>query len=130
MNRILCSIGQMDVDIRRETSERNHPATIAGTVQAGGGSIMVWGMFSWHSLGSLIIVEGTMDQYKHASVLADHVHPYMCIVFPQDDGIFQQDNARCHTAFSVRAWFEEHQDEYTVLPWPANSPDLNPIEHL
>ncbi|GFV09063.1 transposable element Tcb1 transposase [Trichonephila clavipes] len=25
--------------IRRETSERNHPATIAGTVQAGGGSI-------------------------------------------------------------------------------------------
>ncbi|KFM59800.1 Transposable element Tcb1 transposase, partial [Stegodyphus mimosarum] len=87
--------------IRRETSERNHPATIAGTVQAGGGSIMVWGMFSWHSLGSLIIVEGTMDQYKYASVLADHVHPYMRIVFPQDDGIFQQDNARCHTAASL-----------------------------
>ncbi|GFT26790.1 transposable element Tcb1 transposase [Trichonephila clavipes] len=49
---------------RCETSERNYPATIAGTVQAGGGSTMVWGMFSWHSLGSLIIVEGTMDQYK------------------------------------------------------------------
>ncbi|GFT70127.1 transposable element Tcb1 transposase [Trichonephila clavipes] len=94
--------------IRRETSERKHPATIAGTVQAGGGSIMVWGMFSWHSLGSLIIVEGTMDQYKYASVLADHVHPYMRIVFPQDDSIFQQGNARCHTAASVRAWFEEH----------------------
>ncbi|GFY09307.1 tigger transposable element-derived protein 1 [Trichonephila clavipes] len=43
--------------IRRETSERNHPATIAGKVQAGGGSIMVWRMFSWHSLGSLIIVD-------------------------------------------------------------------------
>ncbi|GFV44057.1 transposable element Tcb1 transposase [Trichonephila clavipes] len=84
--------------IRRETSERNHPATIAGTVQARGGSIMVWGMFSWHSL--------------------------------EDDGIFQQDNARCHTAASVRAWFEEHQDEFTILPLPANSPDLNPIEHL
>ncbi|GFT23280.1 transposable element Tcb1 transposase [Trichonephila clavipes] len=67
--------------IRRETSERNHPATIAGTVQAGGGSIMVWGMFSWHSLGSLIIVEGTMDQYKYASVLADHVHPTCALFF-------------------------------------------------
>ncbi|GFW97885.1 transposable element Tcb1 transposase [Trichonephila clavipes] len=54
----------------------------------------------------------------------------MRIVFPQDDSIFQQDNARCHTAASVRAWFEEHQDEFTVLPWPANSPELNPIENL
>ncbi|GFS54192.1 transposable element Tcb1 transposase [Trichonephila clavipes] len=51
----------------------------------------------------------------------------MRIVFPQDDGIFQK---RCHTAASVRAWFEEHQDEFTVLPLPANSPDLNPIEHV
>ncbi|GFW56059.1 transposable element Tcb1 transposase [Trichonephila clavipes] len=102
--------------IRRETSERNHPTTIAGTVQAGGGSILVWGMFFRHSLGSLIIVKGTMDQYKYASVLADPVHPYMRIVFPQDDDIFQQDNARYHTAASVRACFEEHQDEFTVLP--------------
>ncbi|KFM62625.1 Transposable element Tcb1 transposase, partial [Stegodyphus mimosarum] len=100
--------------IRRETSERNHPATIAGTVQAGGGSIMVWGMFSWHSLGSLIIVEGTMDQYKYASVLADHVHPYMRIVFPQDDGIFQQDNARCHTAASDMPYLSEAYSETTV----------------
>lgn len=91
---------------------------------------MVWGMFSWQSLGPFIIVEGTMDQQKYASVLADHVHPYMQIVFPQQDGIYQQDNATCHTARSVRAWFEEHQDEFTVLPWPPNSPDLNPIENL
>ncbi|GIY57998.1 transposable element Tcb1 transposase [Caerostris darwini] len=28
--------------IRRETSESKHPATIAGRIQAGGGSIMVW----------------------------------------------------------------------------------------
>ncbi|GBN34945.1 hypothetical protein AVEN_25990-1 [Araneus ventricosus] len=47
-----------------------------------------------------------------------------------NDGIYQQDNARCHAARRVCAWFEEHQDEFTVLPWPANSPDLNPIENL
>ncbi|GBN66177.1 hypothetical protein AVEN_177704-1 [Araneus ventricosus] len=52
------------------------------------------------------------------------------VIFPQNDGIYQQDNARCHTARSVCAWFEEHQDEFTVLPWPANSTDLNPIENL
>ncbi len=46
---------------------------------------MVWGIFSWHSLGALIVVEGTMDQHKYVSVLSDHVHPYMGIVFPQGD---------------------------------------------
>ncbi|GFX81749.1 transposable element Tcb1 transposase [Trichonephila clavipes] len=60
---------------------------------------MVWGMFPWDS-GSLIIVEGTMDQYKCASVFADHVHPYMRIVFPHDDRFHQQDNVKCHTTDS------------------------------
>jgi hypothetical protein len=42
--------------------------------------------------------------------------------------IFQQDNARSHTAFATRKHFEELAVE--VLPWPARSPDLSPIEHL
>ncbi|GBM91921.1 hypothetical protein AVEN_132271-1 [Araneus ventricosus] len=67
---------------------------------------------------------------KSVSSTTDAEQPYMRIMFPQNDGIYQQDNARCHTARSVCAWFEEHQDEFTVLPWPANSPDLNAIENL
>ncbi|GBN27246.1 hypothetical protein AVEN_234878-1 [Araneus ventricosus] len=49
---------------------------------------------------------------------------------PMLTAVHRQDNARCQTARSVCAWFEEHQDEFTVLPWPANSPDINPIENL
>ncbi|GFY66768.1 transposable element Tcb1 transposase [Trichonephila inaurata madagascariensis] len=58
--------------IRRETYKRKHPVTIAGTIQAG--ALWSVGMFFWYSLGSLIIVEGTMEEYKYVSVLASHVH--------------------------------------------------------
>ncbi|GFS85606.1 transposable element Tcb1 transposase [Trichonephila clavipes] len=117
--------------IRRETSERNPPATIAGTVQARGRSIMVWGMFSWHSLGSLIIVEGTIDQYTSTHLsLRTMSTPTCALFFLRMMASSSRTMRGCHTAASVRAWFEEHQDEFTVLPLPANSPDLNPIEHL
>ncbi|GFY11982.1 transposable element Tcb1 transposase [Trichonephila clavipes] len=49
---------------------------------------------------------------------------------PQDVDIYQMDSVKCYTAGSVSAWFEEHQDEVIILPWPANSSDLNKIENL
>ncbi|GFS92460.1 transposable element Tc1 transposase [Trichonephila clavipes] len=42
--------------------------------------------------------------------------------------IFQQDNARPHGARIVQRFFVNHQIE--LLPWPARSPDLSPIENM
>ncbi|GFW24979.1 transposable element Tcb1 transposase [Trichonephila clavipes] len=42
--------------------------------------------------------------------------------------IFQQDNARPHVARIVQRLFVNNQIE--LLPWPARSPDLSPIENM
>ena len=42
--------------------------------------------------------------------------------------MFQQDNARAHTARITRDFLQQHN--IRLLPWPALSPDLNPIEYL
>ncbi len=42
--------------------------------------------------------------------------------------IFQQDLAPAHTAKSTKSWLNDHG--VGVLDWPANSPDLNPVENL
>ena len=46
---------------------------------------------------------------------------------PEDDTTFQQDNDPKHTSRRAQKWFEEQKIK--LLDWPAQSPDLSPIEH-
>ena len=41
---------------------------------------------------------------------------------------FQQDGAKCHTATTTLLWLESQN--ITTFEWPANSPDLSPIEQI
>ncbi|GBN42181.1 Transposable element Tcb1 transposase [Araneus ventricosus] len=113
-----------------ETSGNKLPETIVGCQQGGGGSVMVWVMFPWHALGPLIPVEGTLNSCAYLSIVADQVHPYMATVYPANDGVFRQDNATCHVSKIVCAWFEEHNEEFQLLPWPPNFQISNLWVHL
>lgn len=90
--------------------------------------VMIWACMSIHGVGRIHVVEGSMnsEQYKH--VVRNRLKPQALEWYAGNNWILQQDNAPCHTSRVVKACFEEENIE--VLPWPSNSPDMNPIETL
>ena len=109
------------------------PKQVKQTVKHGGGSIMVWSAISVAGPGWLCKIDTTMDKELYLSIIQDELARTIDDT-AAESGLkvnqlyFQHDNDPKHTAKVVK----EHlsQQEYKVLEWPANSPDLNPIEHM
>ncbi len=72
------------VRIWRKAHESMGPSCLVSTVQAAGG-VMVWGIFSWHTLGHLVPIEHRLNVTVYLSIVADHVHPFMTAVYPSSD---------------------------------------------
>ena len=90
-------------------------------------SIMVWGGIVGSTKTTLIKCPKIFNAASYVQMLQDNG----IVDFVQDGetSIIQQDCARCHTALSTRQWFASKN--ITLLEgWPANSPDLSPIEQI
>ena len=86
---------------------------------------MVWGCMGWNGMGMLIEVEGKMD----ADILSDGImESFEKLEIEEGEQYFQQNNDPKHTSQKATQWFGDNNIE--VLPWPAQSSDLNPIETL
>ena len=56
------------------------------------------------------------------------LRPELVPLLQRNPMVFQQDNARPHTARLTQDFL--HYESINVLPWFSKSPYLNPIEHL
>uniref|UniRef100_A0A914CGB4 Transposase n=1 Tax=Acrobeloides nanus TaxID=290746 RepID=A0A914CGB4_9BILA len=67
--------------------------------------------------------------YYREQILSDVVEPWAQRHFAGRDWIFQQDSAPAHKAIETQNWIRDHFPDFiSKEEWPANSPDLNPID--
>ena len=112
----------------RKVSEKYKVDCLVPTVKSNANGVMVWGCFRGGEVGPLAMVDGTIDSDGYIKILEENLIQWLPDFLDEDDAYFQDDNAPIHRSHKVRSWKE--RNGLLSLPWPAQSPDLNPIEHL
>ena len=125
--------------VRRPDGMALRPQYVKPTVAHGGAGIMVWGCFCRSGIGELVWLRENINRHVYLRILQDAMLPSAHSLLGSDF-VFQHDNAPSHTADIVKDWMANPTPyalenagvswDFCTLSWPAQSPDLNPIENL
>lgn len=85
-------------------------------------------MFSWASLEPIVVVAQTIKEMDDLNIIANQLHTYMKAIFPIGNRTFQHNNVPFQNTKIVLGCFQEHRDEFQLISWPPDSPDLNLIK--
>ncbi len=121
------SFGNQGPRVWRKSGEAQNPCCLKSSVKFPQ-SVMIWAAMSSAGVGPLCFLKSTVNAAIYQEILEHFMLPSADKLYGDADFIFQQDLAPAHTAKGTKSWFNDHG--VTVLDWPANSPDLNPIENL
>jgi transposase len=113
----------------KRVEEKLQPKHVKQVVKHGGTSLMVWGSITYDGPGYLTKIDSILDKELYKLILeTDLVETMDWYGYEARKVIFQHDNDPKHTSKLVK----EHLDnqDFTTIVWPAQSPDLNPIENI
>uniref|UniRef100_A0A8C4REL1 Transposase n=1 Tax=Erpetoichthys calabaricus TaxID=27687 RepID=A0A8C4REL1_ERPCA len=115
--------------VRRRKGERYHQSCVVPKLKHPK-TIHVWGCFSAKGVGSLAILpkNTSMNKEWYQNILREQLLPAIQEQFGDEQCLFQHE-VLYHKAKVITKWLGE-QNIKMLVPWPGNSPDLNPIENL
>lgn len=118
--------------IRRKKGRAFESQYLLPTFKSGRSSIGIWGCINLNLHGKVVILpeKARMNSGLYIDLILNQTGHlfYEQVMEEHGDAIWQDDGAKYHTSKEVKEWQKSMFMRRMI--WPAQSPDLNPIENL